>query len=199
MKIQLNLIRGRVSSFRAKSLRRIFFAVLLGVFLLLIMWMGRVYIGNYYEIKDSQNRLTLILRQYDALNPEVFRIVKYKEEWDSLHHKISLTSELKGKQIWWTPRLQAFSELIPENIWISSISVQKSGPGMTLSLQGFAVPGDNRGFRSIENFAHQIKENPAFSKIMKDINLTTASRTEQEEISAMSFRLSCQLAAEENL
>jgi len=163
------------------------------------MWMGRVYIGSYYEIKDSQNRLTLILRQYDALNPEVFRIVKYKKEWDSLHHKISLTSELKGKQIWWTPRLQAFSELIPENIWISSISVQRSGPGMTLSLQGFAVPGDNRGFRSIENFARQIKENPAFSKIMKDINLSTASRTEKEEISAMSFRLSCQLAAEESL
>ena len=199
MKIQLNLIRGRVSSFRAKSLRRILFAVLLGVFLLLIMWMGRVYIGNYYEIKDSQNRLTLILRQYDTLNPEVFRIVKYKKEWDSLHHKISLTSELKGKQIWWTPRLQAFSELIPENIWISSISVQRSGPGMTLSLQGFAVPGDNRGFRSIENFAHQIKENPAFSKIIKEINLTTASRTEKEKISAMSFRLSCQLAAEGSL
>ena len=199
MKIQLNLIRGRVSSFRAKSLRRVFFAVLLGVFLLLIMWMGYIYIGNYYDIKDTQNRVTLIVKQYDTLNPEVFRIVKYKNEWDSLHHKISLTSELKGKQIWWTPRLQAFSELIPENIWISSISVQRSGPGMTLSLQGFAVPGDNRGFRSIENFARQIKENPAFSEIMKDINLTTASRTEKEEISAMSFRLSCRLAAEESL
>ena len=199
MKIQLNLIRGRVSSFRAKSLRRVFFAVLLGVFLLLIMWMGYIYIGNYYDIKDTQNRVTLIVKQYDTLNPEVFRIVKYKNEWDSLHHKISLTSELRGKQIWWTPRLQAFSELIPENIWISSISVQRSGPGMTLSLQGFAVPGDNRGFRSIENFARQIKENPAFSEIMKDINLTTASRTEKEEISAMSFRLSCRLAAEESL
>ncbi|MBA7679473.1 hypothetical protein ES703_87770 [subsurface metagenome] len=199
MKIQLNLIRGRVSSFRAKSLRRILFAILLGVFLLLIMWMGYVYIDNYYEIKDTQNRLTLTLRQYDALNPEVFRVVKYKKEWDSLYHKISLTSELKGKQIWWTPRLQAFSELIPENIWISTISVEKSGPGVTLSLEGFAVPGDNRGFRSIENFARQLKENPAFSKIMKDINLTTASRTEEEEISAMSFRLSCRLAAEESL
>lgn len=199
MKIQLNLIRGRVSSFRAKSLRRIFFAVLLGVFLLLIVWMGYIYIANYYDIKDTQNRVTLIVKQYDTLNPEVFRIVKYKNEWDSLLHKISLTSELKGKQIWWTPRLQAFSELIPENIWISSISVQRSGPGMTLSLQGFAVPGDNRGFRSIEDFARQIKENPAFSNIMKDINLTTASRTEKEKISAMSFRLSCQLAAEESL
>jgi len=160
---------------------------------------GWVYIDKYYDIKDTQNRLALILKQYDALNPEVFRIVKYKGEWDSLHHKISLTSELKGRQIWWTPRLQAFSELIPENIWIDNISVQKSGPAMTLTLQGFAVPGDNRGFRSIENFARQLKENPAFSKITKEINLTTASRTEKEEISAMGFRLSCRLAAEESL
>ena len=199
MKIQLDLIRGRVSPSRLKSLRRILFAALLLVFLLLIMWVGYIYIDNYYDIKDYQNRLALISKQYDALNPEVFRIVKYKGEWDSLYHKISLTSELKGRQIWWTPRLQAFSELIPENIWISNISVQKSGPGMTLTLQGFAVPGDNRGFRSIENFARQLKENPAFSKIMKDINLTTASRTEKEKISAMGFRLSCRLVAEENL
>lgn len=199
MKIQLNLIRGRVSPFRLKRLRRIIFAILLLVFLLLIIWIGWVYIGNYYDIKDYQNRLVLISKQYDALNPEVFRIMQYKKEWDSLHHRISLTSELKGKQIWWTPRLQAFSELIPENIWVDNISVEKSGPGMTLSLQGFAVPGDNRGFRSIENFAHQLKENPSFSQITKEINLTTASRTTKEEISAMSFRLSCRLAAEESL
>ncbi len=212
------MIRGRVDPSRVKSLRRILSATLLLAFFLLIMLMGYIYIDSYYEIKDRQNQLALISKKHATLNQEVFRIVEYKEEWDSLHHKISLTSELKGKQIWWTPKLQALGELIPENIWINRLSVQKSAPAprkvsspgakaspakahpsITLILEGFALPGDNRGFRSIENFAHQIKENPAFSKIMKDINLTTASRTEQEEISAMSFRLSCQLAAEESL
>jgi Tfp pilus assembly protein PilN len=182
------------------------------------MLMGYIYIDNYYEIKDYQNQLALISKKFATLNPEVFRIVEYKKEWDSLHHKISLTSDLKGKQIWWTPKLQALSELIPENIWISRLSVQKSTgasrkvsragskasqaqarPSVTLILEGFALPGDNRGFRSIENFAHQLKENPAFSKIMEEINLTTATRTEKEEISAMSFRLSCGLVAEESL
>jgi Tfp pilus assembly protein PilN len=218
MKIQLNLIRGRVTPSRLKSWRRILFATLLLVFLLLIMWMGYIYIDNYYTIKDSQAQLALISRKYDTLNPEVFRIVKYKKEWDSLHHKISLTSELRGKQIWWTPRLQALSELIPENIWINRLSMQKSAPAprkvsppkaktapvtvrpsIALTLEGFALPGDNRGLRSIENFARQLKQNPAFSEIMKEINLTTASRTEREKLSAMSFRLSCGLAAEEGL
>ncbi len=218
MKIQLNVIRDRATPFRLKSLRRILFAVSLLVFLLLIMWMGYIYIDNYYEIKDCQNQLALILRKYDTLNPEVFRIVKYKKEWDSLHHKISLTSELKGKQVWWTPRLQALSELMPENIWINRLVVQKSAPAsrklsspgakaslakahpsITLVLEGFALPGDNRGLRSIENFAHQLKGNPAFSKIIEEINLTTATRTEREEISAISFRLSCGLAAEGSL
>ena len=218
MKIQLNLIRGEVVPFRLKSLRRILSATLLLAFFLLIMLMGYIYIDNYYEIKDRQNQLALILRKSATLNEEVFRIVEYKDEWDSLHHKISLTSELKEKQIWWTPRLQALSELIPENIWINRISVQKSAkaprkvspPGakaspakarssITLILGGFALPGDNRGLRSIENFARQLKENPAFSKIIEEINLTTATRTEREKLSAMSFRLSCELAAEESL
>lgn len=218
MKIQLNLIGGKVTPFRLKSLRRVLFATLLLAFFLLIMLMGYIYIDNYYEIKDRQNQLALILRKSATLNEEVFRIVEYKDEWDSLHHKISLTSELKEKQIWWTPRLQALSELMPENIWINRISVQKSakaprkvssakakaspakaGPSITLILEGFALPGDNRGLRSIENFARQLKENPAFSKIIEEINLTTATRTEREKLSAMSFRLSCELAAEESL
>ncbi|MFQ6066203.1 MAG: PilN domain-containing protein [bacterium] len=218
MRIQLNLIRGRTVPFRLKSLRRILFTTFLLAFLLLIMLMGYIYIDNYYEIRDYQNQLALILRKSATLNKDVFRIVEYKEEWDSLHHKISLTSELKGKQIWWTPKLQALSELIPENIWINRLSVQKStttpkevsssGPKVsparprgfiTLTLEGFALPGDNQGFHSIENFAHQLKENPAFSKIIEEINLNAASRTEKEELSAMSFRLSCRLAAEESL
>ena len=218
MEIQLNLIRGRVVPFRVRSLRRILFASALLTFLLLVMLMLYMYIDSYYEIKDSQNQLALISKKYATLNKGVFKIVEYKEEWDSLHHKISLTSELKGKQIWWTPKLQALSRLIPENIWIKRLSVQKSAqaprkasspgagasqakmrPSITLILEGFALPGDNRGFRSIENFARELKENPTFSKIMEEINLTTATRTEKEKLSAMSFRLSCRLAAGESL
>jgi Tfp pilus assembly protein PilN len=144
--------------------------------------------------------------------------MEYKREWDSLQYKISLVSELREKQIWWAPKLQALGELIPENIWIDKLSVQKSvqvpskvsspqantvqtqiHPSMVLILEGFALPGDNQGFRSIENFAQQLKENPVFNKIIKEIDLTTATRTETEELSAMSFQLSCRLVAEENL
>jgi hypothetical protein len=218
MKIQLNLIPGRVAPFRLKSLRRIFSITSLLAFFLLIIAMGYIYIDNYYEIKDCQNQLTLISKKYDILNKEVFQIMEYKREWDSLQHKISLVSELRGKQIWWTPKLQALAELMPENIWIDKLSVQKSVQAprkvsspqaktfqaqayspIILILEGFALPGDNQGFRSIENFAQQLKENPAFNKIIQEIDLATATRTEREELSAMSFQLSCRLVAEENL
>ena len=213
MKIQLNLIPGRVAPFRVKSLRRIFSITSLLAFFLLIIAMGYIYIDDYYEIKDYRNQLALISKKYDILNKEVFQIMEYKREWDSLQHKISLVSELREKQIWWTPKLQALAELIPENIWINKLSVQKSTQAprkvsspqaqayssIILILEGFALPGDNQGFRSIENFAQQLKENPSFSKIIQEINLTTATRTEREELSAMSFQLSCRLVAEENL
>jgi len=218
MRVQLNLIRGRVVSFRLKNLRKILFGTSLLAFFLLVMLMGYVYIDNYYEIKNCQTQLALILEESARLNKEVFRIVEYKREWDALHHNISLTSELKERQIWWTPKLQALSELIPENIWISRLTVQKSAKAprkvssagakasqskapasITLILEGFALPGDNEGLRSIENFARELKENPVFSRTMEEINLTTATWTEKEKISAMSFRLSCKLTPEESL
>ncbi|MCK4926401.1 hypothetical protein KAS10_03460 [Candidatus Aerophobetes bacterium] len=218
MKLQLNVIRGRGISSRVRSLRRILFACLLLVFMLLMMWFGYVYRDNYYEIKDNEVSLALISEKINTLNEEAFRIVEYKREWDFLHRRVSLSRALRGSQIWWTPKLQGLSELMPENIWMESLSLKRSPPppkpapsseveasptevrsSMTLLLQGFALPGDDRGLRSIENFAQQLKGHPAFGELIREINLTTARRTEKEEVSVMSFRLSLGLVAEKRL
>lgn len=195
MRIQLNFIRGRVATYRLKSLRQMIFATFLLVFLLCFMFMGYVYIDNYYEIKSYQNRLALVSERFARLNKEVFRIVEYKKDWDSLRDRISLVSELKGKQMWWTPKLEALSKLMPDNIWLSSISASST----TLTLKGFALPGDNRGFRSVENFVRELKEDPTFGKILGEIHLSTVARTGQEKLPAMSFQLSCAVVSQEGL
>lgn len=195
MRIQLNFIRGRVATYRLKSLRQMIFATFLLVILLCFMFMGYVYIDNYYEIKSYQNRLALVSERFARLNKEVFRIVEYKKDWDSLRDRISLVSELKGKQMWWTPKLEALSKLMPDNIWLSSISASSTN----LTLKGFALPGDNRGFRSVENFVRELKEDPTFSKILGEIHLSTVARTGAEKLPAMSFQLSCAVVSEEGL
>ena len=63
MEAQLNLIRDRVVSFRLQSLRRAIFASVLLTFLLLVMLMAYIFIDNYYEIKDYQNQLTMVLKK----------------------------------------------------------------------------------------------------------------------------------------
>ena len=195
MRIQLNFIRGRAATYRLKSLRQMTFATFLLVFLLCFMFMGYVYIDNYYEIKSYRNRLALVSERFARLNKEVFRIVEYKKEWDSLREKISLVSELKGKQMWWTPKLEALSKLMPDNIWLSSISASPT----SLTLKGFALPGDNRGFRSVENFVRQLKEDPTFSKILGEIHLSTVARTGAGKLPAMSFQLSCAVVSKGSL
>ena len=190
--------------------------VIILVFALLGILAGYIYIDNHYQIETYRSQLGTIQGKLATLNKEAFDILKYKEEWDSLHYKISLTGQLRGKQIWWTPKLQALGELMPENIWITSVSARRMSPTYkkvsssgaetptpaqaltTLILEGFALPGDNRGLRSIENFARQLKENPTFSKVISDISLSTASRVESEELPSMSFRMLCTLIGEES-
>ena len=193
MRIQLNFIRGRVATYRLKSLRQMIFATFLLVFLLCFMFMGYVYIDNHYEIKSYQNRLALVSERFARLNEEVFRIVEYKKDWDSLRERISLVSELKGKQMWWTPKLEALSKLMPDNIWLSSISASSTN----ITLKGYALPGDNRGFRSVENFVRQLKEDATFGKILGEINLSTVARTGAENLPVMSFQLSCAVVSQE--
>ena len=119
--------------------------------------------------------------------------MEYKKDWDSLRERISLVSELKGKQMWWTPKLEALSKLMPDNIWLSSISASSTN----VTLKGFALPGDNRGFRSVENFVRQLKEDATFGKILGEINLSTVARTGAENLPVMSFQLSCAVVSQE--
>lgn len=217
MKIQLNLIRGRVLPARVKTLKRILFTIIVLIFALLGILMGYIYVNGYYQIKSYQSQLSILQGRLAGLNKEVFDIARYKEEWDYLRYRISFTAQLKGRQIWWTPKLEALSELMPENIWITNLTVSKGAqtsgrtpssegetspvqpqPSATLILQGFALPGDSRGLRSIENFARQLKENPSFSKVIRDINLTTAHRVESGELLSMGFRMLCTLIGEES-
>jgi len=195
VRIQLNFIGGKVATYRLKSLRKIIFATFLLAFLLCFMFMGHIYMDNYYEIKSYRTKLVLASERFARLSKEVSRIVEYKKEWDSLREKISMVRELQGKQTWWTPKLEALSKLMPDNIWLSSISVSST----TLTLKGFALPGDNLGFRSVENFVRQLKEDPTFSKILGEIHLSTVARTEAEKLSTMSFQLSCTLISGESL
>lgn len=193
MRIQLNFIRGKVATYRLKSLRQMIFGTFLLVFLLCFMFMGYVYIDNHYEIKSYQNRLALASERFARLNEEVFRIVEYKKDWDSLWERISLVSELKGKQMWWTPKLEALSKLMPDNIWLSSISASSTN----ITLKGFALPGDNRGFRSVENFVQELKEDPTLGKILGEIDLSNVVRTGAENLPVMSFQLSCAVVSQE--
>jgi len=137
MKIQLNLIRGRVLPARVKSLKRILFTIIVLIFALLGILMGYIYVNGYYQVKSYQNQLSMLQGRLAGLNKEVFDIARYKEEWDYLRYRISFTAQLRGRQIWWTPKLEALSELMPENIWITNLTVSKGAQtsGRTLPLR----------------------------------------------------------------
>ena len=209
MKLQLNFIGNRAVTYRLKVLRRVIFAGLLLGFILCGGVMGHLYINNWYEIRNCQNELASISKSSPALNEDIFKIMEYKKEWDFLYEKIFLITELTGEKIWWTPKLEALSRLIPDNIWLSKMSIQlsrkeasekglSSGLG-TLILEGFAQPGNSEGFRSVQNFTHQIKENSAFSKILGKINLTTTMEKKGWEPATVDFWLFCPLVKEEGL
>lgn len=207
MKLQLNFIRDRVVTYRLKVLRRIIFAGLLLGFILCGAFMGHLYINNWYEIRNCQNELASISKNSPALNEQVSKIMEYKKEWDSLYEKIFLITELTRKKIWWTPKLEALSRLIPDNIWLSKISIklsrkEASGEASSilgsLILEGFALPGNSEGFRSVQNFTQELKENSAFSSLLGEVNLTTTMERKGGE-STVGFWLFCPLVREKGL
>jgi len=208
MRFQLNFIRDRVVTYRLKVLRRIIFASLLLSFILCGAFMGYLYINNGYEIRNCQNELASILKSSPVINEQVSKIVEYNKEWDSLYEKIFLVTELTRKKIWWVPKLEALSRLIPDNIWLSKISIQLSRKQTsgevsssdlgTLILEGFAQPGNSESFRSVQNFTQELKENSAFSRILGEVDLTTTMERKGGE-STVGFWLSCPLVKEEGL
>lgn len=172
--IKINLLVKRKKAFFASR------ELVIGItFLMMLLTAG---IFWYYQlnskIKNMQSQISETKREIETAQVKIKKIDKLKEEKKELEKELGLIKDLKSKQKGPAPLLNQISLIIPDEIWLSSISTK----GNQLALEGRSLTANN-----VADFMKGLENTKSLTQIELD-------KTEQESMAdkkVQKFKVTC--------
>lgn len=110
-----------------------------------------------------------------------------------LKKKLTVLDNLVKKQLYVTLPLEAVPQVLPNGLWLSRFTFNKTEEGSPeLELGGMVYLNDsNQEFETVNQFLSSLKENDVFRKYFTDINIVSVSRGRFESLNVTNFSISC--------
>jgi|GEM_PF-2592308 len=143
---------------------------------------------------NKQKELNAINAEIERLKAEVRDVENLKSQALALEKKVQIIDELMLSRLIWSKRLNELSNLLPENVWITSLSISTQsvaspggGPPVTkkvLNLTGKVLnPPGEKAVDLVGTFMNNMKTNPSFSAVFDEpefISSSTESSGDQQ-------------------
>jgi len=172
--IKINLLAKRKKAFSASR------ELVIGTVFLILLFAAGIF--WYYQlnskIENMQSQISETKRQIETAQVKVKKIDTLKEEKKELEKKLNLIKELKSRQQGPASLLNKISLVIPDEIWLSSLSEK----GSQLALEGRSLTTNN-----VADFMKNLEKTKALSQIELD-------GTEQESLAdkkVQKFKVTC--------
>ncbi len=184
-KIKLNLYRPlRIGWFEGrKGIQKAIFTEAVLAFLFLL----GVYFAASGPVNSGQERLKNIISHRPLLgeNIDVNSFEALNEAKDNLIKKRSLLADLMKNRFYWTPRLKALVNLVPEGVWLSEMEFNQtlsngiSSPGYRMLIRAKAFISQDKSADSLTNkFLENLRNDRFFGNVFKEIGISSV-KTEQ--------------------
>jgi type IV pilus assembly protein PilM len=170
---------------------------MLGVVALAIVVVGAVGLG-YYVFKNNLNdrKAELVVLQQDTqvLQAQVAALSKYDSLASELQRVETTVQEIYAGRTLVSDILDSLSLVLPENVWLQSLSLTTADPGLALTGEGAAgdnsisLSGKTYTFEDVAELLVRLQLIPAFANI--DLQSATGSSgAEQGAVDVKSFSL----------
>lgn len=130
---------------------------------LVILPVVSVYIFEWYsvgnldsELKAVQNKTTAVIKETDALKPQLNQIESLTTEKNKITKQIDVFKDLSRKRYSSVKLLDSIQTLIPEKAWIVKLNIREN----TINLEGRAVDD-----LVVSTFMQNIEESAFFSNV----------------------------------
>lgn len=192
--MQINLLPGQIERRR----QRLFWQGLkktLLIFIALWLFLGLFFAFFSFKANAFKKRLSRIDVDWRATEPmlkEREELLKQKKELDEF---LVFIKEYFKKGLLWSEKLRLFSRLVPQEVWLSEISLRKdSREGQeVMSLEVSAsvsyLKTDEELLDKINSFTEELKGNEEFFKDFQNLSLGEINKAGGSE-KAMNFRFS---------
>ena len=152
-------------------------------------------------------RLQKVEEEFESLKPESEKVAYLKDEKQKLEKKMAVIGQLVDKRILWARKLNELSNLIPPQVWLTSLFVEertlKTGSsenetkeGKFLVIKGVAISGGKGKtgeLKLVGDFMDRVRNDSSFCADFVSVEQWgSIRRGKMGGLETMHFELSCQ-------
>ncbi len=142
--------------------------------------------------------LQLAQHQLSQLNGKIQQLQPKKAAMDQLQHQLqtlraqetAFRSLTKGEHLW-SKRLNVLSDVLPEGVWFTELDLDET---KGLVIQGSALSQAGPEMNAVNRLVDALKKDPDFSAAVKDIQIESLKRVQEDAFEVVQFTLICTLA-----
>lgn len=150
----------------------------------------------FIPVTLHRQQLTRLQATIQLLQPKKLEVDQMQRLLQRLRTQEAAFHSLgKGKSLW-SKRLNALSDITPEGIWFTELSLEQ---GKGLVIQGSAISLGGEEMVNIGRLVQDLKADPGFASVLKDIQIESIKRVPEKEIELAQFTLTCVLQDAEAL
>ena len=142
-------------------------------------------------IAVRRQQLAQLNAKVQALQPKKIEVDQIQRLLQQLQTQEAAFRGLKRGQKLWSKRLNILSNVTPEGIWFSELTLDQ---GKGLVIQGAAVGQGGTEMVSVGRLVQDLKASPDFASAVKDIQIESIKRVQDHDIEVVQFTLTCALA-----
>ena len=161
-----------------------------------LMWIAAgamlfVAVWPLLPIAVHRRQLAQLNAKIQTLQPKKMEVDQIQRLLQQLQTQEAAFEGLKHGQSLWSKRLNVLSNVTPEGIWFSDLTLDQ---GKGLIIEGAAVGQGGTEMVSVGRLVQDLKASPDFSSAVKDIQIESIQRVQDHEIEIVKFTLTCALA-----
>jgi Tfp pilus assembly protein PilN len=180
----INLIAARREEKKKveRLTRQLFFGLTgsIGVLVALGLYLTARELAMSGELREAEARM-------QTLQPKLDRIAQIEKEQTVLKPKVQTLQDAKGETLRWRAVLQAVSQSVPGETWLSGLSTSGNSEDTTINLAGVSASQTMVGETMLRLSVH-----PLFDRV--ELKYTqTAPVTPQDPVQRVSFEIAAHL------
>jgi len=160
-----------------------------------------IYVFINVKVGSKQKELKEVRAEIDKLQSEVREVRILEEDAMKMEKRIQIIDQLMFSSLSWSRKLNEISNLIPDNIWLTSLSLNQQSVSLpqggsaikdvlVLKAKVIALPGE-KAIDLVGVFMNNLKFNPSFFETFSTVEFmgTTIEKIEEKEV--VGFELRC--------
>jgi len=133
-------------------------------------------------------------KKVDSLQGVYKEIKDLSDKKTQAQGEVSFFESAYKNNIAWSEKLESINRLIPQQIWLTSISLERQGNGRNLVIRGISTSFiEAEMISSITQYADRLEKESSFGKNFEDVKVGQLQTEKRGTLNIMNFVLYCKL------